>query len=93
MMFWFIIYMYVCMHMAGYWFGKMVSATLVPPQQLMRSTPVLIVLQALHHQCMATVNFNNTMACNQSFSSRCPMKSTTTEKGKSYIAMMTISRN
>lgn len=67
--------------MAGYWYGKMVFATLVPPQQRMRSTPVLMVLQALH-QCMAThVNFNNTMACNQSFSSRCPMRSTTTEKG------------
>ncbi|KAK3223276.1 hypothetical protein Dsin_010301 [Dipteronia sinensis] len=59
----------------GYWFGKMVSATL-QPQQLIKS--VLGIVQAL--QCMVTVNFSTTKDYNRSSSSRCPMKSTTMEK-------------
>lgn len=62
--------------MAGYWFGKMVSATLLLQQQL-RS--ILEIVQAL--QFMATVNFNTIKGFNQSFSSKCPMKSTTMAKG------------
>lgn len=54
----------------------MVSATLLLQQQL-RS--ILEIVQALPF--MATVNFNTIKGFNQSFSSKCPMKSTTMEKG------------
>lgn len=71
--------------MAGYWFGKMVSATLVPqPHQLMiRSTHPMMNVQVALLLSMV-INFNiisSTMDCNLSFFSRCPMRSTTTEKG------------
>lgn len=62
----------------GYWFGKMVSATLL--HQQLRST--LGTVQA--HQFMVTVSFNTIKDCNQSSFSRCPMKSTTTEKDHSH---------
>lgn len=62
--------------MPGYWFGKTVSATFL--HQLQRSS--LAIVQV--HLFMATVNFNPIKGFNQSSSSRCPMKSTTTEKGK-----------
>lgn len=61
--------------MAGYWFGKMVSATLQHQQQRL----VLGIVQA--HLCMVTVSFSTIKAFNLSFSSRCLMKSTTMEKG------------
>lgn len=75
----------------GYWFGKMVSVTLVPqlPHQLMiRSTHPMLSVQVALLQFMVVINFNITsitMACNLSFSSRCPMRSTTMEKGKPSI--------
>lgn len=62
--------------MAGYWFGKTVSATLQPQQ--LRSLPGIVQPP----QLMGIVNFKTIKGCSQSSSSRCPTKFTTMEKGK-----------
>lgn len=68
-------YIYMYVH-AGYWSGKMVSATLLPHQHLK-----LIQAIILPYQFMGTMNASPTKGSNLSFSSRCHMKSITMEKG------------
>ena len=68
---------------AGYWSGKMVSAILLH-RQLLKSILEIV----LPHRFMGTVNFSPTKDCNRNSSSRCPMRSITTEKGMQYLYIL-----